>query len=76
MGGDFIEGAINGFITAGLNHALHQMCKGSSGPDDPPWKQRKLAGKACVIVDLGINIYRAAERDITWTSAMMRTGMS
>ncbi len=122
MGGDFIDGAINGFITAGLNHALHQMCKGSSGPDDPPWKQRngitnerlgntptlisseativeksakltqftlgtsqemksiikysKLAGKACVIVDLGINIYRAAKRDITWTSAMMRTGMS
>lgn len=25
MGGDFIDGAINGFITAGLNHALHKI---------------------------------------------------
>ncbi|MBR6441339.1 MAG: hypothetical protein IKS44_04750, partial [Bacteroidales bacterium] len=35
-GGEFIDGLCNGLICAGLNHALHYVAKGVTGPDDPP----------------------------------------
>ena len=40
-GGDFWEGACNGLICAGLNHAMHLACEAGGGPDDPPGKQNK-----------------------------------
>ena len=44
-GGDFWEGACNGLICAGLNHAMHLVVKTVS-PDDPPKKQNNFKSKA------------------------------
>ena len=36
MGGDFADGALNGFICAGMNHAMHLLIGNGGKPDDPP----------------------------------------
>ena len=41
MGGDFVDGAFNGFVCAGLNHAMHLVMGNSGGPDDPPSQNSK-----------------------------------
>ncbi len=42
-GGEFIDGLCNGLICAGLNHALHYVVEGVTGPDDPPGKKNNNA---------------------------------